>query len=208
MADPVTIGVLIAASTAVSVAGSLSAGAAAAAQANTQAQIQQQTQQYNSIVKEQNAQLARQQAGAREQQQRRQSRQVLAQQQAALAQAGIGVGFGSALDIEEQSAVRAELDALTIAYEGELQAQGLLAAAQQDIYMGAAQSEVLRARGASERQASYLSAGASILSGAAQYGSLTGGFGGNATTTAGYDSGARATAFPVSGGGLSTAKRI
>lgn len=165
MADPVTIGVLMAASTAMTAAGAIQQGQAAAAQGRAQ----QQAQQYNAVVKEQNAALARQQAGAREEQQRRQARQVLGQQQAALAQAGIGVGFGSALDIEEQSMVRAELDALTIAYEGELQAKGLLAAAQQDLYYG----EVAKARGENERTASYMSAGASILSGAAKYGSMT-----------------------------------
>lgn len=165
MADPVTIGILLAASTAVSAAGAISAGAAASAQANAQNEAQK----YNAIMKEQNAVLARQQAGEREQQQRRQARQVLGQQQAALAQSGVGVGFGSALDIEEQSAIRAEFDALNIAYEGELQAQGLLAAAQQDLFYG----QMALARGKSERTASYMSAGASILSGAAQYGAMT-----------------------------------
>lgn len=200
MADPVTIGILLAASTAVSAAGAISAGQAAAAQANAQNEAQK----YNAAIKEQNAVLARQQAGAREEQSRRQSRQLLGQQQAALAQAGIGVGFGSALDIEEQSAVRAELDALTIAYEGELQAKGLLAAAQQDLFYG----QMAKAKGENERNASYISAGASILSGAAQYGSMSGGFSGGGSTGGGYDSGYRATAMPVSGGGLSTPRRL
>jgi hypothetical protein len=189
MADPVTIGVLIVASTAMTAVGTIQQGQAAAAQGRAQ----QQAQQYNAIVKQQNAALARQQAGAREEQQRRQTRQVLGQQRAALAQAGIGMG-GSALDIEEQSAVRAELDALSIAYEGDLQASGLLAAAQQDIYMG----EVAKARGDNERTASYVSAGASILSGAASYGAYSGGFAGS--SSGGFDTGYRGQAFPVSGG--------
>lgn len=182
MADPLTIGLLVA-STAMTAVGTIQQGAAAAAQGRAQ----QQAQQYNATIKEQNARLARQQAGAREEQQRRGARQVLGQQRAALAQAGIGVGFGSGLDIEEQSAIRAELDSLTIAYEGELQAQGLLAGAQQDIYFG----EVAAARGANEQSASYISAGASILSGAAQGAYLRGG---GAVTEV-------ATAYPVSGGG-------
>jgi hypothetical protein len=161
MADPVTIGVLVAASTAMTAVSAIQQGQAAAAQADAQ----QQSQKYNAIVKQQNAALARQQAGAREEQQRRGARQLLGQQRAALAQAGIGTG-GSALDIEEQSAVRAELDALTIAYEGELQAKGLLASAQQDIYQG----EVAAAAGENAKTASYISAGASILQGAASYG--------------------------------------
>jgi hypothetical protein len=187
MADPVTIAIV--ASTAMTAVGTIQQGQAAAAQGRAQ----QQAQQYNAIVKQQNAALARQQAGAREEQQRRQTRQVLGQQRAALAQAGIGMG-GSALDIEEQSAVRAELDALSIAYEGDLQASGLLAAAQQDIYMG----EVAKARGDNERTASYVSAGASILSGAASYGAYRGGFAGS--PSGGFDTGYRGQAFPVSGG--------
>ena len=184
MADPVTIGIMIAASTAMSAVGAMQQGAAAAAQGRAQ----QQAQQYNAAIKEQQATLARQQAGARQQQQRRGARQLLGQQRAALAQAGIGLG-GSALDIEEQSAAMAELDSLTIAYEGELQAQGLLAAAKQDLYYG----EVAAVRGKNAQTASYFSAGASILSGAASYGMYSGG-GLSAATYSG------AQAFPVSGG--------
>ena len=179
MADPITIAVV--ASTAMAAVGTIQQGAAAAAQGRSQ----QQAQQYNATVKQQNAVLARQQAGAREEQQRRGARQMMGQQRASLAQAGIGMG-GSALDIEEQSAVRAELDALTIAYEGDLQAQGLLAGAQQDLYYG----EMAKSRGENEQTASYISAGASILSGAASYGYLQGG--GKITEVA--------QAFPVSGG--------
>lgn len=189
MADPVTIGIMIAASTAMSAVGAIQQGAAAAAQGRAQ----QQAQQFNAAIKEQQATLARQQSGARQQQQRRGARQILGQQRAALAQAGIGMG-GSALDIEEQSAVRAELDSLTIAYEGELQAKGLLAAAQQDLYFG----EVAKARGKNEQTASYISAGASILSGAASYGMYKGGFAGS--SSGGFDTGYRGQAFPVSGG--------
>jgi hypothetical protein len=164
MADPVTIAIV--ASAAVSAVGAIQQGAAAAAQGRSQ----QQAQQYNAVVKQQNAELARQQAGAREEQQRRGARQILGQQRAALAQAGIGM-TGSALDIEEQSAVRAEMDALTIAYEGELQAKGLLASAQQDLFQG----EAALAAGRNAQTASYISAGASLLSGAASYGYYTGG---------------------------------
>jgi len=201
MADPVTIAVVaMAASAAVSAVGAIQQGAAAAAQGRSQ----QQAQQYNAIIKQQNAQAARQQAGARENQQRRISRQLLGQQRAALAQAGIGVGFGSALDIEEQSAIRAEFDALTIRYEGEMQAKGLLAAAEQDLFQG----QVARAAGKNAQTASYISAGASLLSGAAQYGAYRGGFSPTGTTQTGYDTGYRATAMPVSGGTLMTPRRI
>lgn len=196
MADPLTIAIV--ASTAVTAVGAIQQGMAASAQGAAQ----QGAMQYNSVVKQQNAELAVQQAGAREVQQRRNARQLLAQQRAALAQAGIGVGFGSALDVEEQSAIRAEMDALNIRYEGELQARGLLAAAQQDVFQG----DMARSAGRNAQTASYISAGASLLSGAAQYGYLRGG--GTVTQTASFDSGYRATAMPVSGGGLSVARPI
>ena len=54
MADPVTVGVLIAASTAMTAVGTIQQGQAAAAQGRAQ----QQAQQYNAIVKQQNAALA------------------------------------------------------------------------------------------------------------------------------------------------------
>lgn len=73
----------------------------------------------------QNAIAAGQAANAREEQQRRAARQVLGEQKAALAQAGIGMG-GSAADIAEQSAINAEMDALGIRYEGEMERRQFL----------------------------------------------------------------------------------
>ena len=156
----IPVGAMLAASAAVSAVGAIQQGMAAAAQG----QAQQNAANYNAEIKRQQAALELQQAGAREEQQRRQSRQLLGQQQAALAQAGIGLG-GSALDIEEQSAFLSELDALTIRYEGDLRAKGLLAGAEQSLYEGRAAA----AAGANARTASYISAGASLLSAAGTY---------------------------------------
>jgi hypothetical protein len=72
---------------------------------------------------------------------------------------------GSALDIEEQSADRAELDALTIRYEGDLRSKGLLAAAAGAEYEGRAAI----AAGQNAMTGAYLSAGASLLSAAGSY---------------------------------------
>jgi hypothetical protein len=88
----------------------------------------------------------------------------LGQQRAAIAQAGVGLG-GSALDIMEQSADRAELDALTMRYEGDLRSKGLLAAAEGARYEG----RVARAAGENAMKGAYLSAGASLLSAAGSY---------------------------------------
>lgn len=152
--------ILIAASAAASAVGAIQQGMAAQAQAKSA----QDAANYNATIKRQQAAVELQQSGAREEQQRRQSRQMLGQQRAALAQAGIGMG-GSALDIEEQSEFLSELDALTIRYEGDLKAKGLLAAAEGAEYEGRAAISA----GKNAMTASYLSAGASLLSAAGTY---------------------------------------
>lgn len=156
----IPLGAMLAASAAVSAVGAIQQGMAAQAQAKAA----QGAAEYNATIKRQQAASELQQANAREEQQRRGTRQVLGQQRAALAQAGIGMG-GSALDIEEQSADRAELDALTMRYEGDLRAKGLLAAAEGAEYEGRAAI----AAGQNAMTASYLSAGASLLSAAGSY---------------------------------------
>lgn len=156
MADPITI--LTIASSAMQAVGAIQQGNAAMAQARAQ----QNAANYNAQVKTNQATIERQQANAREEQQRRQARGLLGKQRAALTQAGIGLG-GSVLDLEEQSAIRAELDALTIRYEGDIKSKGLLASAEQDRYEG----EVALVAGKNAQKAAYISAGASILSGAA-----------------------------------------
>jgi hypothetical protein len=151
---------MMAASAAMSAVGAIQQGMAAQAQA----QAAQGAANYNATIKRQQADSELQQANAREEQQRRGTRQVLGQQRAALAQAGIGMG-GSALDIEEQSADRAELDALTMRYEGDLRSKGLLAAAEGAEYEGRAAI----AAGKNAMTGAYLSAGASLLSAAGSY---------------------------------------
>lgn len=161
MADPITI--MTIASSAMQAVGAIQQGNAAMAQARAQ----QNAANYNAQVKRNQATIESQQANAREEQQRRAARGLLGKQRAAITQAGIGLG-GSALDIEEQSAIRAELDALTIRYEGDIKSKGLLASAAQDTYEG----EVALVAGKNAQKAAYISAGASILSGAASgYGS-------------------------------------
>lgn len=112
---------------------------------------------YNAAVMEQNAGIERQQAGQREEAQRRQARMVLGEQRAAFSQAGTGLG-GSAADIMAESATNAELDALTLRYEGDLRARGLMA-----------QAEAERFQGRSARTAGYLSAAGTVLGGVGGY---------------------------------------
>lgn len=141
----------------------LAASAAQSAGSLIQGYQQSQALEYDADVKRQQARIEQQQAVAREEQQRRQASQVLGKQRAAIAQSGIGSG-GSALDIYEQSKTMAELDALTIRYEGDMRAKGLLAQAD------AAQTQAKQAM-----VGGVVGAGASALSGYGTYSYYKGG---------------------------------
>jgi hypothetical protein len=125
------------------------------------AKSQAQADEYNAEMGRLNAASARQQADAREEAQRRQARQVLGEQRAALSQAGAGLS-GSAADVYGQSATNAELDALNIRYDGELQARGLLAGAAQD----SMQAQISRTNARTARSAGTLNAASTLLAGA------------------------------------------
>lgn len=111
IADPFTI-ILGAVGAAVSAFGSISAGQASANAAN-----------YNAQVAEQNAQRARAEGSAAAEQKVRENRRALGLQRAAIGESGFGYS-GSLFDISQQSAANAELDVLTLAYEGEAAARG------------------------------------------------------------------------------------
>ncbi len=137
---------LSAASTAMSAIGAIS-----------QANSAKGAAEYNAAIMEQNAATERQQAGQREDAQRREARMVMGEQRAAYSQAGVGLA-GSAADVMQQSAATAELDALTLRYEGDLRARGLMAQAVGE-----------RAAGRSARNAGYLSAAGTVLGGVGGY---------------------------------------
>lgn len=138
---------LMIASTAMQAIGAIQQGNSAQAAAN-----------YNAAILDQNATVERQQAGAREDAKRREARMILGSQRAAFAQSGGGMG-GSAADVMQESAINAELDALTLRYEGDLRARGMNAEAAGERFAGAQ----------AQRQG-YFSAAGSILGGAARYG--------------------------------------
>lgn len=156
MADPVTI--MLVAATAMKAVGTLQQGQADKAMADARANAED----FNAGIKRQEADITRQQTNIREEQQRRQARTILGKQRAFIAQSGAGLG-GSMAKITEQSETMAELDSLTIRYEGDLKARGLLASAEMDQYS----AKVNRAAGKNAVKASYISAGADILSGSA-----------------------------------------
>ena len=139
---------------------SIQAGQAQAASYKSQAQASE----YNATIQAQNATVARQQANAREELQRRQARQVLGAQRAAIAQSGTGLS-GSNADIYGQSAANAELDAMNIRYEGELDARGLLAQSELSKY----DAKVAKMNAKTAKKGGYLGAGSALLSGATNY---------------------------------------
>ena len=103
-----------------------------------------------------NAQAAAEQANAAEEMQRRRNRQFLAKHRAAIAEAGIGFG-GTSEQLQIDSAVAAELDALNIRYEGRLRGINFQTAASS-----------ARAGAASARTNGYLSIAGELLGGASQ----------------------------------------
>lgn len=153
-------GTLALAAAAVQAVGAIQAGNAAQAEAQARANANR----YNAQVKQMQARVAAQQANAKEEQQRRAGRAFQSKQMAALAQAGIGFG-GSALDLIDDASNKAELDALTIRYEGTLQTKGLLAEAEGEMY----QADVNIMAGKNAKKASYLNAGAALLQGGSSY---------------------------------------
>lgn len=148
------------AATVMSVMGAVSGGQ----QRSAQYEAQQRAAEYNAAVGRQRADSALQVAGRREDQQRREAAFVIGKQRAASAQSGLGLG-GTAADIERQSEVMAELDALNIRYEGQMKAHGYLAGAAQEDYA----ASVAGASSSSARSGGYLAAATRALAGGADY---------------------------------------
>ncbi len=120
-------------------------------------------QRYNAAVERQRAETVTSVYGEREEAQRRRARLILGKERAAIAQSGAGLG-GSNADIERQSEVMAELDALNIRYEGQLESHGLLAQATLDEFEAAS----LHKSAKSAARAGRLGAAGALLGGAGQ----------------------------------------
>lgn len=119
---------------------------------------------YNQEIAEENMDIAAGQAAQNEDAQRRRARFFLAKQRAAQAETGLEFS-GSQLDIYEQSATEAELDSLTVRYQGELERRGFA----QDASMAAFEGGVAR----QQRQAALIqggvNTGSAMLSGYSSY---------------------------------------
>jgi len=150
-------------STALAVIGTAFTAIGQIRQANAQASAQR----YNAGLKqrevaiaEANADLTRQQTNENERRHRTLARKKLGSLRANLGASGVTID-GSALDVLEESAANAELDALTIRHEGKLKElsqrnQGLTSRAD---------SELLKSSASSTETSGYMSAAGTLLSG-------------------------------------------
>jgi len=115
--------------------GSLMSASAQSSAARQQAEYQNQIARYNAQQAENQAAYARQAAAAEESRFRRQSAKELGAIRAQYGAAGVEIE-GSPLDVLQESATMAELDALTIRHRGDVQAQGYLNTAALDRHKG------------------------------------------------------------------------
>lgn len=125
MGDPITM----------AAAGSMVAGAGVSAYAaQNNAKAQRDADLYNAGVAEQEAVVARQQAGVSAELQRRQALKAIGSMRANAGASGLT--DGSMFDVLEESASAAELDRQTILYQGELKARGYQTTATLDRFSG------------------------------------------------------------------------
>ncbi|TQV80770.1 hypothetical protein [Denitrobaculum tricleocarpae] len=113
---------------------------------------------FNAKIADNNAIIAEQNAAADETRQRRAAGRQAAASRAAIGAAGVTLE-GSPMEVLEDQALEAELDALNIRYGGRLQASNYRSQAQLD-----------RSAARSARTQGFLSAGSTLLRGAAQFG--------------------------------------
>jgi len=145
---------------AVQVIGAISGGAQKSAQYSAAAQANE----YNAAVLRQRSEVALSVSSQRESQQRRTAALAAGKMRAGIAQSGVGMG-GTSADLERQSSVLAELDALNIRYEGETESRGLLASAGlEDMYAAASRSHAKSAK-----RSGFLSATGAALGGYGGY---------------------------------------
>jgi hypothetical protein len=147
--------------TGLSVIGSIQQGN----QAYATGKSEQYARESNAQLLQMNASAAGQQAAAREALVRRRAAAMQGEARAGMASTGTAIS-GSNLGLLEQAGQEAELDALTIRYEGEMERRGLMAQAAQEAY---------QARGAGKaakeaRRAGFVGAATNLLAGAATYG--------------------------------------
>lgn len=137
------------AAAAIIAAGAITQGVGAIRESRGEAQAAE----FNADVAGQNAILARQQAAEEERRVRIQSRKSLGEARAGYGASGVTLE-GSPLDVLEESAANAELDALTVRHQGRVKEASFRS-----------QESLYRAQAKSARVGGYLSAASALLSG-------------------------------------------
>lgn len=146
----------------------IASAAAAAASKISEGHAQSAAADADARMADQNKGIALDQGYAREAQQRRQSGQVMGKTAAAAAESGLVSNTGSMLDVQNQAARGAELDAQTVRYEGLMQGFGFERSA-----------GLARARSKAATQGMPLAVASSVLGSASSY------YGSQARTAAG-----------------------
>lgn len=118
-----------------------------------QASAESNAAKFNAQVAENNARIARQNAVENAARQRRENQRRLGAIRAGFGASGISLE-GTPLDVLEDSAAEAELDALTIEHQGALEAAGFSSSA-----------ALSRTRARSAKQAGFVKAGTALLTG-------------------------------------------
>lgn len=136
---------IISAVTSIAGVGLTAIGMVAQAQAAQQnAKAQQQAYEYNAAVARNNAIAAEQQASADAERIRRRYRQTIGKQRAAAAGLGLLAGGGSFEDVQYDSLLQGELDAMNRQYQGEIEANRFRNEAQLQTFYG--QTAIQRGR--------------------------------------------------------------
>lgn len=120
---------------------------------------------YNATIAEQNAESAASAGSANEEAQRRKSAVEMGRLRAGMAENGIGLDSGTATDITEQSAMNAELDALNVRYQGQVQARDYKAQGA----LGRMSAQQARNNASTAVTSGYLNGAAKALTAGMQY---------------------------------------
>lgn len=158
--EPTTMMIL---STAMSAVGAIQEGNAQASAYKREAAANEE----NARIARLNAERTGQAYSLQEDKLRRSQKLALGEQRAAMNESGVGGNTGSNLDIQVEDNAQAELDALTLRYDGNNERTNLLNQGIQ--YSNAAATSRTNAKAA--KQAGYTSALTSVVGGASKYSS-------------------------------------
>lgn len=144
----------------VAIVAALASAAVGAASAVMQGEAAEDAAKYNAAVAENDARAIAEQSQYEAQRVRERNRRILASQRAGQAKSGLAMS-GSFQDVQMDSAIQGEMDALAAIYTGQINSGSAQARAQ-----------LARLEGRNAKRSGYIQAGASLLSGGAQASAL------------------------------------